>query len=262
MNGTDAFPPHVAETRAGASDIARVLALPYAALCYLVGVGGLAWLALSLAEVLRWPALVHMRSLPGAVLLDVALVALFGASHSVMARPGFKAWWTRTVPEWAERSTFVLSTGIMLAGLITLWQPLPSLVWNVANPVAAMALWALSGFGWAYMLASTFAINHFDLFGLRQAYFRAMARPYAPVPFQTRWMYRMSRHPLMAGVLLGVWATPHMTLGHIVLAVTLSTYIVVGVWYEERDLVVRFGDLYRRYRAHVGALFTLPGRGP
>jgi methanethiol S-methyltransferase len=260
MNLSPAYPPGPAEAGAGTPDVARVLALPCAVACYLIGFGGLVWLILSLAELLPWPVIVHVPSRLGAVLLDHSLVALFGASHSIMARPGFKAWWTRTVPEWAERSAFVLVTGLVLSVLILAWQPLPGVVWGATGPTVAV-LWALSAVGWAYMLASTMAINHFDLFGLRQAYFRARGRPYLPVEFQKRWMYRVSRHPLMAGVLLGVWATPHMTLDHLVFALAVSGYVAIGVWYEERDLVARFGDHYRRYRVEVGALFTLPRRG-
>lgn len=260
MNLTHAYRPEPADARAGSSDVARMLALPYAVACYLTGVGGLIWLILSLAELLPWPAIVHVPSRLGAVLLDHSLVGLFGATHSIMARPGFKAWWTRIIPEWAERSAFVLVTGLVLAVLVIAWQPLPAVVWGAKGPMVAV-LWALSALGWAYMLASTMAIDHFDLFGLRQAYCRARGRPYVPVEFQKRWMYRVSRHPLMAGVLLGVWATPHMTLDHLVFALAVSGYIAIGVWYEERDLVARFGDHYRRYRAEVGALFTLPRRG-
>ncbi len=262
MNGIHTHSSAPAREGGRTLDAGRILAVPYAAAAYLIGVGGLAWLALSLAGVLPWPALLHLPSLPGALLLDLALVALFGASHSIMARPGFKGWWTRTVPEWAERSTFVLVAGLTLGILVALWQPLPRTVWSVTGPVAGAALWGLSAFGWAYMLAATFAIDHFDLFGLRQAYFRVSGRPYAPVRFRKRWMYRVSRHPIMAGVLLGVWATPLMTLGHLVFALALTVYTAIGVWYEERDLVARFGDRYRAYRAEVGALFTLPGRPP
>lgn len=239
----------------------RVLALPYGGLCYLLGVAGLGWLALTLAGVVAWPGVLDVGSRAGAVLVDLALVSMFGLSHTVMARSGFKTWWTRVIPPWAERSTYVLFAGAMLAMVVVLWQPLPEPVWWVGGGVAAVALWLLCALGWAYMLAATFAIDQFDLFGLRQSYLHAVGRPYEPVPFKRRWMYRYSRHPIMAGVLVGVWATPHMTLGHLVLAAALSGYIAVGLWFEERDLVARFGERYRRYRVEVGALLSLPGRG-
>jgi len=231
--------------------------LPYALVAYLVGVGGLAWLALSLAEVTPWPQLVGTADLTRGLAADIGLVLLFGLSHSVMARQGFKKRLTRIVPWWAERSLFVLTAGVVLAVVVSLWQPLPGVVWSVSGTWATV-LWGLCVFGWAYLLAATWAIDHFDLFGVRQAYLHAVGREYTSIPFKQQWMYRYSRHPIMAGVLMGVWATPHMTVGHLVMAVALSVYIVIGVAYEERDLLVHFGDRYRRYRSQVGYLFSLP----
>ncbi|MEJ2186336.1 MAG: hypothetical protein P8Z36_10400 [Gemmatimonadota bacterium] len=248
------------EQAANAGAVSRVMALPYALVAYVVGVGGLAWLGLSLAEVTSWPRLVVVAGDAGGLAVDLGLVLLFGLSHSVMARQGFKKWWTQLVPWWAERSTYVLIAGIVLAVMVSFWQPLPGAAWTVNGPWASL-LWGLCAFGWLYLLLSTWAIDHFDLFGLRQAYLHAVGRKYTPVEFEQKWMYRYSRHPIMAGILLGVWATPRMTTGHLVMAVALSIYIVIGVAYEERDLLLRFGDTYRRYRERVGALFTAPGGG-
>jgi methanethiol S-methyltransferase len=238
--------------------LSRVMALPYALAAYVVGVGGLAWLALSLGEVTPWPRLVATNG-PGGLWADLGLVLLFGLAHSVMARRSFKKRWTRIVPWWAERSTYVLTAGLLLAVMVSFWQPLPGVVWSVSGPWATL-LWGLCALGWLYLLLSTWAIDHFDLFGLRQGYLHAVGRKYAPIEFKQKWMYRYSRHPIMAGVLLGVWATPHMTPGHLVMAVAFSIYIVIGVSFEERDLLEHFGDTYRRYRDRVGALFSLPGR--
>lgn len=244
---------------ANAGVLSRALALPYAIVAYVVGVGGLGWLALSLAGVIPWPQLVAVGGEAGAVVADVALILLFGLAHSVMARQGFKKAWTRVVPWWAERSTYVLTTGVILAVVISLWQPLPAVVWSVSGAWATL-IWGLCALGWLYLLLSTWAIDHFDLFGLRQGYLHAMGREYTSIEFKEKWMYRYSRHPIMAGILLGVWATPYMTVGHLVMAIALSIYIAIGVSYEERDLILRFGGTYRRYRERVGALFSLPGR--
>jgi methanethiol S-methyltransferase len=223
-----------------------------------VGVGGLAWLALSLGEVMPWPRLAATSGARG-IAADVGLVLLFGLVHSVMARRSFKKRWTRIVPWWAERSTYVFMAGLLLAVMVLFWQPLPGVVWSVTGSWAAL-LWGLCAAGWLYLLLSTWAIDHFDLFGLRQAYLHAVGRKYTPIEFKQKWMYRYSRHPIMAGILLGVWATPDMTLGHLVMATALSIYIVIGVAFEERDLLEHFGDRYRRYRSRVGPLFSLPGR--
>ncbi len=248
-----------ARNAANTSAFSRVVALPYALIAYLVGVGGLAWLALSLADVTPWPQLVVAGGNVEGVVADIGLVLLFGLTHSVMARRSFKKRWTRIVPGWAERSAYVLVAGLVLAIMVSLWQPVPGVVWSIEGPTATL-LWALCALGWFYLLLSTWAIDHFDLFGVRQAYLHAMGRRYAPVGFKQKWMYRYSRHPIMAGILVGVWATPHMTAGHLVMALGLSAYIAIGVAYEERDLLLYFGETYRRYRDRVGALFSFPGR--
>lgn len=257
MENAGTFQSNVGGTTAGGR-LSRVMALPYALAAYVVGVGGLAWLALSLGGVTRWPRLVATSG-AGGILADLGLVLLFGLTHSVMARRSFKKRWTRIIPWWAERSTYVLMAGLLLAVTVSFWQPLPGVVWSVSGPWATL-LSGLCALGWLYLLLSTWAIDHFDLFGLRQGYLHAVGRKYTPIEFKQKWMYGYSRHPIMAGVLLGVWATPHMTLGHLVMATAFSIYIVIGVSFEERDLLEHFGDTYRRYRSRVGALFSLPGR--
>jgi protein-S-isoprenylcysteine O-methyltransferase Ste14 len=184
-------------------------------------------------------------------LANLALIALFGVQHSVMARQGFKRRWTRIVPEPAERSTYVLASAIVLAVVMAIWQPMPATVWSVTQPLAHWGLWALFGLGWAVLLAATFMTDHFDLFGLRQVWLHLRGRPYTPVDFEARWLYRHMRHPLYSGFLLAFWATPEMSAGHLILALGMTGYILAGTRLEERDLHAVFGERYARYAAKM-----------
>jgi methanethiol S-methyltransferase len=196
-----------------------------------------------------------------AVVIDIALIALFGLQHSVMARPGFKRWWTRIVPPSVERSTYVLAATAALALLLWQWRPiLDPVVWTVRDPVAVKALQAVFWLGWGILLLATFLINHFELFGLRQVFSRLVGRAIPEAEFRTPLLYRYVRHPIYLGFLLAFWATPTMTAGHLLFAVATSGYILIGIWLEERDLVDLFGDQYRRYREQVSMLIPLPGR--
>ena len=194
-----------------------------------------------------------------AVLVDLALIALFGVQHSVMARPGFKAAWTRTVPAALERTVYVLAASLCLIVLFALWQPIGGDVWRVTGAVPATMLWALFASGWAIVLASTFLINHFELFGLLQVYRHWRGASAADPRFRTPLLYKLVRHPLYSGFLIAFWATPAMTVGHVVLAAGMSLYIVIAIRYEERDLVDVFGDDYVGYRRTTGML--VPGVG-
>jgi protein-S-isoprenylcysteine O-methyltransferase Ste14 len=190
----------------------------------------------------------------GAVAVDLALVALFGLQHSVMARKGFKAAWTRIVPEPIERSTYVLFASTALIVLFVAWQPLPQPVWQVENAAGRMALWALFGLGWLIVLTSTFLISHFELFGLKQVWGHARgAAAEAPV-FRQPFYYKLVRHPLYSGFFLAFWATPSMSVGHLLFAVAMSAYMLIAIRYEERDLVGLFGQDYEEYRGRVGML--------
>ncbi len=238
------------------SILSRTAVFIYGVTAYAVGMGGLTWLILALpglAPIGFGP--VEIGSTAGAVIFNLLLIVFFGVKHSVMARPAFKEKWTKIIPEAAERSTYVLATGLAWALIFWLWQPLPAVVWSVETPALQYVLWALFAFGWILLVVSSFAIDHFDLFGLRQVYLYFRNRPYTQVPYARKWMYRYVRHPLMTGVLIGVWVTPHMTLGHLLIAIALTGYILIGVKYEEQDLIRTFGDDYRRYRAEVGAFF-------
>jgi protein-S-isoprenylcysteine O-methyltransferase Ste14 len=186
----------------------------------------------------------------------VALIALFGLQHSIMARPGFKAAWTKVVPETVERSVFVLFASIALIVLFAFWQPLTRTVWQVGPGMGWLSaiLTAMFFAGFGIVLISTFLINHFELFGLQQAWFNLRGRQPAPPELRQPLFYRWVAHPLYAGFFLGFWATPHMTAGHLLLAGGLSIYMLIAIRYEERDLTGLFGDDYRRYRSSVGGL--------
>jgi len=190
-------------------------------------------------------------SVAPAVAIDLALLGVFAVQHTVMARRAFKARLTRIVPPAAERSTFVLAASVALLLLFWQWRPLATVIWNVGGAQAA-ALWAVYGMGWVVVIGSTFMIDHFDLFGLRQGWLALRRRPYVPLKFQTRWLYSHVRHPLMTGFLIAIWATPRMTAGHLLFAIAATGYILAGVWFEERDLI-RDLPAYREYRARVGA---------
>ena len=193
-------------------------------------------------------------SVVNSLLIDAGLLLLFAVQHSVMARPGFKRLWTRIVPEYVERSTFVLFASLVLALLCWQWRPLPQLVWSIEDPLAAGALTILSWSGWGLLLLSTFLISHFHLFGVSQGFARLLGSKLPEPEFVTPFLYKWLRHPIYAGFILAFWAAPHMSLGHLAFAVATTGYILVGIWLEERDLVAYFGDRYRQYRSTVGML--------
>jgi protein-S-isoprenylcysteine O-methyltransferase Ste14 len=190
-----------------------------------------------------------------AALIDVALIALFGLQHSIMARPGFKARWTRIVPRASERSVFVLTASIALMIMFLGWRPIDTIVWNVTNPALAGILWAVFWIGWTTVLISTFLISHFELFGLQQAWFNMSGREAGKPELRQPLFYRWVAHPMMSGFFLAFWAAPEMTAGHLLLALGMSIYILIALRYEERDLTDLFGDDYRRYRSGVGMLW-------
>ena len=194
-----------------------------------------------------------------ALAVDLLLLGIFAVQHSVMARRSFKRWWTRIVPPAVERSTFVLAATLALALICWQWRPIPEpVIWRVENAAGVQALWAVFWLGWAILLLSTFLLNHFELFGLHQAFARMTGSEIPEPQFRTPLLYRYVRHPIYLGFVLSFWAAPVMTAGHLLFAAGATGYILVGIWFEERDLMHQFGEQYRRYRDQVGML--LPGR--
>jgi protein-S-isoprenylcysteine O-methyltransferase Ste14 len=193
-------------------------------------------------------------SVTAALLIDLGLLGLFAVQHSVMARPAFKRWFTKIIPESAERSTYVLLSSIALIALFAWWQPLGGMVWHVTDPTLRGVLWGGFAFGWLLLLVSTFYINHFDLFGLRQVWLQLLGRPYTHLAFGTPGPYRLVRHPIYVAWLFTIWATPTMTISHLLFAIGTTAYILVGIRFEERDLVDHFGKTYVDYRRKVPAL--------
>jgi len=201
-----------------------------------------------------------VRSWTQSGLADVALILLFGVQHSVMARAPFKAWLARSLPQAAERSSYVLASSIALAVLFLYWQPISIAIWNFNSGWPRTLFMALFWIGWAMVLASTFLIDHFDLFGLRQAWLFLRGRDYTPVQFKESWAYRTVRHPLMASFVLAFWAAPTMTIGHALFAAGMTAYILVGIRFEEKDLESAHGNAYADYRRRVPMLLPLPMR--
>jgi protein-S-isoprenylcysteine O-methyltransferase Ste14 len=193
-----------------------------------------------------------------AAFADCLLLGLFAVPHSVMARPAFKRWWTKFVPPPVERSTYVLVSSLLLGLLFWQWQPIPSVVWDAGQPVVRWILHGVFWLGWSIVFVSTFLIDHFDLFGLRQVYLYAAGRPYRPIDFKTAGLYRLVRHPIMTGFLIAFWATPTLTAGHLLFAVATTAYILIALRFEERDLESFHGDRYQAYRRQTGMLLPLP----
>jgi protein-S-isoprenylcysteine O-methyltransferase Ste14 len=232
----------------------RIMIMFYSFTNYALGVAALVYLIAFLFN-LYVPKSIdsgEAGSVITAVAVDLILIALFGLQHSVMARPKFKAWLTRLVPEAAERSTFMLATALVVFALCLLWQPLPAVVWQAENETAYYALLATGLAGWVLVLYSKFLINHFDLFGLRQAWLNLIGREYTQLPFRAIALYRYIRHPIMTGAFIGIWFTPVLTVGHLLFAIGMSAYILIGVYHEEKDLISAFGEKYRHYARSTG----------
>ena len=194
-----------------------------------------------------------------AVIVNLLLLGLFAVQHSAMARRSFKAWWTRIVSPAVERSSFVLATSLVLALLLWQWRPIAEpVIWHVQNALTVKLIWVVFWLGWAVLLISTFLINHFELFGVSQVVANLTGGDLRKPEFKTPFFYRYVRHPIYLGFMLSFWAAPVMTAGHLLFAISCTGYILVGIWFEERDLVAQFGERYLRYRRQVGML--LPSR--
>ena len=192
-----------------------------------------------------------------ALAVNLGFLSLFAVQHTIMARPAFKRWWTRYVPEPLERTVFVAVTCAILIGLVVAWRPLPGVVWSV-DGVAALAIHGVFWLGWGIVLLATFLIDHFELFGVKQVLAHAFGRARKPTKFQERSLYRYTRHPLMLGFLLAFWATPQMSFGHLLFAGVTTGYILLALFVEERTLVELHGDAYRDYQRRVPKLVPRP----
>jgi protein-S-isoprenylcysteine O-methyltransferase Ste14 len=240
----------------------KVAALLYGLICYLVFFATFLYLIGFVGGVVVPTSLYSSggTTSANAVLFDLALVLLFGLQHSIMARPAFKAVWTRMLPRPIERSTYVLVSSVTLLVIYGLWRPMPEIVWSIGNQAVAAVLWGTFAVGWLVVLVSTFLIDHFDLFGLAQVWSYYRGRPYQPPHFQETAFYKYVRHPLLLGFLIAFWAAPTMTLARLVFASAMTTYILVAIRIEERDLVRFHGREYEDYRRRVSMLNPFRGR--
>lgn len=203
------------------------------------------------------PAATMMR----AIIMNVILLSIFAVQHSVMARPAFKKWWTRFVPQAVERSTYVLLASLALILLFWQWRPMTDVVWDIQNAAGMYILWTLFFLGWGVVLLSTYLINHFDLFGLRQVYLYSKNVEYTEVGFKEAMLYKVVRHPIMLGFIIAFWATPRMTYGHLLFAAVTTVYILVAIQLEERDSVTAHGEDYENYRERVPMIVPIPKKG-
>lgn len=236
----------------------RFLSLAFSLACHGLFLGVYAWMAVFVGNLgfgyvptLDQQPTTHLVP---ALAIDLALVLVFGLQHSVMARPGFKRMWTRLVPSHLERSVYVLASCIAMAGLLLFWQPVGGVVWDVQAPIGRTLLYALFAIGWFMVPAVTFLLNHFDLMGTRQAWLYFRGKPYTSLAFRTPGPYRVVRHPLYVGWFIAFWATPTMTVTHLIFASLLSLYILAAIPLEERDLLEYHGPTYASYRKRVGML--------
>jgi len=234
----------------------------YAILAYTVGMGSLVWLMAFLANIVV-PKTVDsgpIAPLPQSDFTNIAVVSVYLLIHSVMARSWFKRWWTRMIPQPLERATYVLVAGVTTFVLVWAWQPMPRAVWRLESPALVSTVYALYVSGWLIMVTASFNIDHFSFFGLRQVWNTVTGRPEKAIPFTARFLFSIVRHPISLGWLIVIWATPRMSIGHLLLAVCVTVYIAVVTPIEEADLVNEFGKDYVDYKLRVRAILPWPRR--
>ena len=235
----------------------RALALFYGVVCYAVFFVVFLY-AIWFVWTMDRPA--AQTPLTQALLIDTGLLLLFAVQHSGMARQGFKRVWIRVVPQPVERSTYVLAASLALLVVCLFWQPMPSVIWQLDLAPVQYLLYAFFWLGWALVFASTFLIDHFDLFGLKQVWRYWSGKTYQPPAFHTPGIYRFVRHPLYLGFLIAFWSAPYMTLGHLYFSGVTTAWILVAIQFEERDLVTYHGEEYKLYRSGVSMLVPWPGK--
>jgi len=240
----------------------RIIGFIYGILCYAAFVASFLYAIGFVGNLAVSKSIDSAPSAPltAALLGNVVLLGLFALQHSLMARPGFKAWWTAVIPRQLERSTFVLISSLLLGLLFWQWQAMAGVVWQVESPIGRSGLSALFWLGWLLALWSTFMLSHCELFGLRQVWLQLRGVDYTPVPFNAGALYRFVRHPLMLGFLIAFWAAPTMTLGHLLFATGMTAYIFIGIFFEERDLAAAHGAAFEQYRSEVPMILPVPGR--
>jgi protein-S-isoprenylcysteine O-methyltransferase Ste14 len=241
--------------------VKRLLIFLYGVICYAIFFGTFLYAIGFIGNVFVPKSIDSDPTVPfgTALVTNLALLGVFAIQHSVMARPAFKRMWTHIIPEAAERSTYVLMSSLALIALFVFWQPLGGVLWNVTSPPGQAVLYGLFAFGWLLVLVSTFLINHFDLFGLRQVWLQLRGKPYTALPFKTPTLYKYVRHPLYVGWFFAFWATPTMTVTHLLFAIATTAYILIAIQLEERDLMDAHPE-YRSYRERVPMLVPFTRR--
>lgn len=239
--------------------MARIFAIVYGVVAYLTGFLALLY-AIGFVGNFIVPKTIDSgiaADLTSSIIVNLVILTLFALQHSIMARPAFKKWWTKFVPEYIERSTYVLFTAVVLAILYWQWRPMTGVVWHIDNSIGVMLMNGLFWAGWIILLASTFMVSHTDLFGLRQVYLKFKNQEYSSLEFKIAGLYKLVRHPIMTGMIIAFWATPHMTTGHLLFAGVSTAYILVAIQFEEHDLMSLFGEKYADYKRKVSMLFPL-----